>query len=325
MKVVNGSGQCRYQLRRIVPVTISLIISVLASANVAAEDEIYLATLSQDEVSEVVNISNRSGYDNQPHFTPDSKALLYTAMYAQGNGEETRQQSDSMHYDLASGKLSNLTQSDASEYSPTVTPDGKHFSVIRVGADGRQLLWQYPLNEPGAKGTSLYPELFDVGYHVWLNPDELLLFVLGEPMALQRANIKEKKSEVIDTHIGRTLRQVPGTQLFSYNKEHGQGWQMYIYHQEQQTTYGNISLPSENMYYAWHQDGSLLTAIGNQVYQAKVDFNPDAQAITLKQPKVSGADWNVWHDFSNECDGNITRMVMSPDQKYFAFVCNSVD
>src|SRR6266851_5239494 len=31
------------------------------------------------------------------------------------------------------------------EYSPTVTPDGAHISVIRVEADGTQRLWRFTL------------------------------------------------------------------------------------------------------------------------------------------------------------------------------------
>ncbi|TLU67637.1 hypothetical protein FE810_01440 [Thalassotalea litorea] len=309
----------------------AMILFFGGSSVVQAEDEIYLATLTADKASKVVNITNRPGYDNQPHFTPDSKALLFTAMFTTGKGEDVAQQTDSMHYDLSSGQLTNLTQSAASEYSPTVTPDSEHFSVIRVGSDGKQLLWQYPLtaeNSEGvvkreAQGSALYPELYDIGYHVWLDDEELLLFVLGEPMQLQRANIKDKKADVVDMNIGRTLRQVPGEKLFSYNKEHGQGWQMYLYDRDQKTTHANINLPSDNMYYAWHMDGSLLTAIGNKVYQTSVDLTPSPEAVTLKQPKVSGAKWAIWQDFSNECKGNITRMVMSDDQKHFAFVCNT--
>ncbi|WP_394176154.1 TolB family protein [Thalassotalea litorea] len=305
----------------------AMALTLTVSAGARAEDDIYLVNLTDDKVSHVANITQRPGYDNQPHFTPDSKALLFTAMFTVKQEDETTQQTDSMRYDLGTAQLTNLTNSAASEYSPTVTPDGEHFSVIRVGSDGRQLLWQYPLNETGAdakaKGSSLYPELFDVGYHVWLTDDELLLFVLGEPMQLQRASIDDKESHVVDMNIGRTLRKIPGTELFSYNKEHGQGWQMYIYNPEQKATHANINLPSQNMYYAWHMDGSLLTAIGNKVYQAKIDLTPTPEAVTLKQPNVSGVKWAIWQDFSKDCDGNITRMVMSEDQQHFAFVCNT--
>ncbi|QDP00964.1 TolB family protein [Thalassotalea sp. PS06] len=339
MKIVGSSKRSSWKSRLAAPLARSVTLAVKLAVTLAvtlpftllmaltaqAEDEIYLATLVDDKATDVVNITNRQGYDNQPHFTPDSKFLLFTAMFTTKQGEETAQQTDSMRFDIANAKLENLTESTASEYSPTVTPDGEHFSVIRVGSDGRQLLWQYPLEERKNPGNSLYPELFDIGYHVWLNEEELLLFVLGDPMELQRADIDAKESELVDINIGRTLRQVPGTELFSYNKEHGQGWQMFIYNPDEKKTYGNINLPSPNMYYAWHQDGSLLTAIGNKVYQSKVNLTPTAEAITLKQPEVSGSKWAVWHDFSDSCDGNITRMVMSPDKSYFAFVCNTAE
>ena len=39
-----------------------------------------------------------------------------------------------------------VTNTPESEYSPTVTPDGAHISVIRVEADGTQRLWRFTLD-----------------------------------------------------------------------------------------------------------------------------------------------------------------------------------
>ncbi|WP_371372788.1 TolB family protein [Thalassotalea aquiviva] len=287
-----------------------------ASVSIQAEDEVFLVTLKSDQVIDVSNISQRLGYDNQPHFSPDSKSLLFTSMFTEQSvdGKQTSQ-TDSMRLDLATGSLVNLSQSTASEYSPTVTPDKNHFSVIRVGDDGRQLLWQYPLEQVSAakalnRKVSLLPEVYDVGYHVWLNQAELLLFILGQPMTLERVDIKDGTRQIVDTNIGRTLRKLPNQPLFSYTKAIGENWQVNIYHPENQESISSVTLPNNNMYYAWHNDGDVLSA---------------KQAKIMKAEPKSTANWTLWHDFSAHCLGDITRLVMSNNSQYLAFVCNTAD
>lgn len=277
-------------------------------------DEVFLAKISAHAITEVTNISNRSGYDNQPHFTPDSKNLLFTSMYVRASKKQkSSQQTDSMNYHIASKKLSNLTNSAASEYSPTITLDGEHFSTIRVGDDGKQLLWKFPYtgkaSYPELAGESLIPSVFDVGYHVWLNPNELLLFILGEPVQLQRVNLKTGEQHMVATDIGRTLRKVPNKNLYSYTKYHAEQWQLHLYNPEDKSAHASVILPAKNMYYAWHENGHLLSAENAQVMQ--ID-------ISKKQP-----EWQAWNDFSPYCKGEITRMAMSNDGQYFAFVCST--
>lgn len=284
--------------------------SVFSTA-VLAEDEVYIAEIKDNKIVSVDNVSQRQGYDNQPHFTADSKSLLFTAMYEVATVDgKASQQTDSLHFDLTSKKLSNLTSTTASEYSPTITPDGEHFSVIRVGDDGRQLLWQYPYSAVETKkelvGESLIPTVFDVGYHVWLNSDELLLFVLGEPMTLQRVQLSTAKSQQVDTDIGRTLRKLPNKNLYSYTKAVGDEWQLKLYNPADKTVSSSVILPAKNMYYAWHQNGALLSA---------------DKAIVMINELDDGDKWQPFIDFSMHCKGDITRMVMSNNASYLAFVC----
>jgi Tol biopolymer transport system component len=94
-----------------------------------------------------VNITNSPGYDNQPSFAPDGGAIFFTSV--RGGGTQT----DIYRYDLASAAITRVTSTPESEYSPTVTPDGAHLSVIRVEADGAaQLHDRRPLAGAGAGG-----------------------------------------------------------------------------------------------------------------------------------------------------------------------------
>ena len=63
------------------------------------------------------NVSKRKGYDNQPGFTPDGHAVLYTVIGDDG-------QADIWRYSLAGGRPRRITVTAESEYSATATPDG---------------------------------------------------------------------------------------------------------------------------------------------------------------------------------------------------------
>ncbi len=67
-----------------------------------------------------INITNRTGYDNQPSFSPDGETILYTSMR---DGKQT----DIYKYDLKTKKITQFTNTSTSEYSPNVMPDKKIF------------------------------------------------------------------------------------------------------------------------------------------------------------------------------------------------------
>jgi Tol biopolymer transport system component len=69
------------------------------------------------------NATDRDAYDNQPFFLPDGKAFLYTAFQNDG-------QTDIFRYDIAAQSSRRLTATSEGEYSPTVMPGAKSFSVI---------------------------------------------------------------------------------------------------------------------------------------------------------------------------------------------------
>src|SRR2546427_86768 len=107
--------------------------------------------------SQPVKITTFAGYNNQPSFLPDGRSILYTSI--------RDKQADIYRYDLRSGTTSQVTNTPESEYSPTMMPDGKNISVVRVEADGMQRLWKFPL---GIGQPSLILErIKPVGYHWW--------------------------------------------------------------------------------------------------------------------------------------------------------------
>ena len=158
-----------------------------------------------------VNISNSPGYDNQPSFLPDGSAILFSS---NRDGKQT----DIYRYDIATKTLTQLTHTPEAEYSPTVTPDRKTFSAVRVEADNTQRLWRFDLD--GSNPRVVLENVKPVGYHAWIDDTHLALFILGAgggaPATLQLADTKTGTATVAVTGIGRSLLVRPKTGTISY-------------------------------------------------------------------------------------------------------------
>src|ERR1051326_7709366 len=158
------------------------------------------------EVGAPLNVTARPGYDNQPAFSPDGKTLYYTS-YRGG-------QSDIYRYELASRTTAQVTATPESEYSPTVMPDGKHLSVIRVERDSTQRLWAFAPD--GAAVGPILDSIKPVGYHAWLNADTVFVFVLGQPATLRRAVPAHGTVDIGARDIGRSIFRIPGRHAISF-------------------------------------------------------------------------------------------------------------
>lgn len=263
--------------------------------------DIFLVELlkrgSQLSLGTPINITFRPGYDNQPSFTPDGKSLLFTS---QREGEQT----DIYRYALATRFTTPLTKTAESEYSPTVTPDEKSFSVIRVEADKTQRLWQFPL--AGGAPTLVLTNIKPVGYHVWLDASTLALFVLGQPNTLQLVDVKTEKAEVLAQNIGRALHRIPGqSNQFSFVHKAEKEWWVKAYDvKTRQTTNLIKTLPgSEDC--AWLPNGTLLMAQGSKLY---------------KWQRGKDADWQLVTDMAEAGVTGITRLAVNAKGDKLALV-----
>ncbi len=181
------------------------------------DTEIFLASLSVREgrvqIGKPINISNSPGYDNQPSFTPDGAAVLFTSVRGERKPDPANSAatgSDIYRYDIASARVSQVTNTPEAEYSPTVTPDGRHISVIRVEGDGTQRLWRFTLE--GTQPELVLRDVKPVGYHAWADGNLLALFVLGQqgqPATLQVADTQSGQAHVAATGIGRSIQRIP--------------------------------------------------------------------------------------------------------------------
>jgi tricorn protease-like protein len=274
----------------------------LGQASPPATD-IYLLNMKvhhgQFELGKPINITNRDGYDNQPSFLPDGQSLLYTSIGEDG-------QADTYKYNIAGSSIIRVTQTPESEYSPTVMPDGKHFSVVRVEADSTQRLWKFPLD--GGEPTLLLPEVKPVGYYAWGNTHTVALFVLGNPPTLQLADIRAGKAEVVIENIGRSLHKIPGKEAISFvHKASESEWIIkQLDFKTRQVTPLAKTLPGREDY-AWTPDGVLLMGNDSRLYKNDLKKNSDWQGIA---------------DFAGAGLKAITRLAVNPKGDRLALVSN---
>jgi hypothetical protein len=194
------------------PSLISLSVLLGAAVKVQPKGtDIILADLTikgnKISLSGPVNITNREGYDNQPSFFPDGNSLFFTSIREDN-------QADVYKYNIQNGDTVRVTNTPESEFSPTVMPGGKTFSTVRVEKDSTQRLWEFPVD--GGEPELVLADIVPVGYHCWVNPDTLALFILGEHNTLEINNMKTGKLDIITGDIGRSLHKIPNKNSLSF-------------------------------------------------------------------------------------------------------------
>ena len=278
----------------------ALILAATAFAPAAAAvppppgTDIWVAPLDISETTLAAgaarNVTQRAGYDNQPHFvTP--RSLLFTSMH---DG-----QTDAWRLDLDGGGAP-LLQTQESEYSPTLVPDDS-ISVVRVALDGVQQLWTL---KPGAEQYELlFPMLEGIGYHAWLDQERVALFMVREPSELHIANRRSGEVMVLAKDIGRSLHAIPGTDGALAFVEAGQDGKPWIKRLD--------------------VDARKITSIA-PVIEGSEDFAilPDGRFVMGSGRTLNTWDGERWIPFAEfpELPGTITRLAVNPGATQIAMV-----
>lgn len=271
------------------------ILGVLQAVQAPPDTEIVVAALSQPTrgaltIGTPENVTRSPGYDNQPSFTPDGRAMLFTS---NRGGAQT----DIYRYDFDSKQVSRVTETPESEYSPTITPDGTHISVVRVEGDGTQRLWRFTLD--GRQPEVLLTNVKPVGYHAWIDDHTLALFVLGQPATLQIADTRTGKAEIAARNIGRTIQRMPGGRTISFVERSADGSgaaaatllvREFDPATKAITTLTKAVAGVTEAYYAWTPDGTLLMADSGGILawrRGDTDWSRIANLTTLGVRGVS--------------------------------------
>lgn len=257
--------------------------------------EVYLMDLRRSSeglvIEKPINISDNEGYDNQPSFWSDSESILY-ARNVEGQTEIAR-------YYIGSGNTLIITNTfGGSEYSPTLMPDGR-ISSIRLDTTGLQLLYAYTFR--GLEDV-LVPDL-KIGYHAWINSNEIVAFVLGEPATMQIVDTRNGAARTVGERIGRSLHKIPGSPAFSYVDKSSEKWMIKSMDPESEQSQNLTSVIEGSEDYCWTPNEEIIMASGSQLYVWKKD-----------------SEWTPFADLSSHGISNISRLSVSPDGKKLVVV-----
>ena len=246
-------------------------------------------------VRDLVDATDRDGYDNQPSFDPAGTAIQYAA------GVDATQ-TEIFRYRLDAGAVERVTTSEgASEFSPTTIPGQDALSAIREER-GRQLLWRY-----GADGSDLGPifaTVEPVGYHAWADERTVAMFVLGDPPTLQVGDAISGEVRTVAANPGRSIHRIPGTSEISFvRKVSDDEW--WIERLDPGTGSAERitqTLPTREDH-AWTPAGEILMGSGASLFA----WTPGGQWTP-----VAGLDAGE--------GGEISRLAVSPDGSRIALV-----
>ncbi len=284
---------------------LALVAGTASAQSTPPGADIYLAPLTivgdHITVGAPVNITHRKGYDSQPSFTPDGSSILYTSYRDDG-------QADIWRYDLRDKSTHEVTHTPESEYSPTVMPGGKRFSVVRVEADSTQRLWSFALDgsDPQLVLTNVKP----VGYHAWIDDTTLALFVLGKPNTLQIANTRSGTTTIVTTNIGRSVQALPDHRTIWFVAHESQaGWALRGFSAAQA---GGAPFPLRLVIASMPSEFPLRLADGRVLVG-------DGSRLLVWKGGVP-APWSEVANLSQAGVTHISRMAVSPDGRWLAIV-----
>lgn len=246
-------------------------------------------------VTNLQNISNNPGYDNQPSFLADNSGVLIAS---------TRDaQTDIALYDIKSKQLHYLFETPSfSEYSPVQMPDRRDISFIILAEDGTQQFWK---SSPGKKKPDVIESDDVIGYYAWFDNDSYLCFVLpteNKPTTLQFHNRATGEKKELGENPGRSIHKIPGKDALSFLNKNHTPWLIQAYYPKTDSLSEITNVPFQMEDMAWTPSGSIVMGNGNTL-----------------SIWTDGKGWSK-EMLVFEKDGTISRLAVSPDGKKIAIV-----
>lgn len=276
--------------------TLLILLLITVDTQAQSNPEVYLGDFELTEdgfsVTNLENISNNPGYDNQPSFIPNMPALLFSSQ----RGEST----DIQLFDYERNNSIWLTNSEGGKYSPTVMPDSDYFSSVWLKPNGEQLLWKFPLAE-GQPEVIIPDEV--IGYHAWFDEYTLYTFVLGDTFTFVEFDLEENSRTILANNPGRSIHKVPDMNAVSFvDKNDSTTWIVKTFNPETRKIRSLTATPdgSEDMF--WVDSSSFLIGQKNELLM-----------------------WKEGHGFSSpvpvfESNGSISRIALNHDRTKIAIV-----
>ncbi len=246
-------------------------------------------------LSDPKNITNRSGYDNQPSFSNDSKKIYYVSV-------REDKQADIYVYETGNQKTTQLTKTKESEYSPVITPDGKYLNSVVVESDSSQRI-HYINSITGISEKKI--ETDSVGYYTFLNSDTVLYYKLTNPHSLRYYVKSTGEDKWLGYHPTRAFKTI-NRHTFIYGVKDSVKVAFYKYDLILQKAEKYSEYPTTSEDAIWHEQQGLIKSEG-------------AKLLRFDEAKK---EWTVFFDLDAFGIKKITRFNFDPKNKYLVIVDN---
>ncbi|MDP3557547.1 MAG: hypothetical protein Q8T03_09245 [Bacteroidota bacterium] len=252
-------------------------------------------TKTDYKLSSPKNVTNRTGYDNQPSFSSDNKKIYYVSI-------KEDNQADIYSYDIRRKKTFQITHTKESEYSPTLSVDGKSLNSVVVESDSAQRIhFINPL-------TGLSEKKYDVdsvGYYTFLNSDTVLYYKLTNPHSLRYFVKSTNEDKWLGNNPIRAFKKI-NRHSFIYGIKDSTKVIFYKYdfvlHKSEK--YTDFSSTNEDA--IWHEQFGLMKSENNKILR----FDDNKK------------EWILLFDLSAFGIKKITRFNFDSKNKYLVLVDN---
>ena len=269
------------------------------------DSEIHLFELSNKDgkynLSSGVNISNNSGYDNQPFFTENSDSLLFVS---NRDGKQT----DVYEYHLTSNKTSQITKTPHNEYSPKTIENSSRISFVSEGGNPYQSVWTMDKNTGESRWLLNSKE--PVGYYSANSKTGDVLFWSRYGRSVQYLNLNKNQERFVSGHaIPSSPQQIPNSDNFSFvhRQANGEAW-IKSFDPKSFSITPIAPINGTNYDYTWTPTGDILRIENNQLF--------------VWSNKSFDTHWQLAQDLSQQFKGKLSRLAVSADGAKIALVEN---
>lgn len=259
-------------------------------------DVVYQGKIIQ--LKNAKNISNHSGYDNQPFFTPGDHSILFAS---ERNGKQT----DVYEYFIDTGKLKQITQTSFMEYSPMTSADNQTITFVRDGENPNQTIWK--MDRKSGKSEWAITSLEPVGYYVFGPTQNDVLFWSRYGFNVTYLNLAKKEQFFVSGHaIPSSPKLIPDSHQFSFvHRQANETVWIKVFNPETKSIRSILPISGTNFDYCWTPKGNLLRTEGTVLY--------------LGNEKTG---WGRILDLKTFGLHRVTRLALSSDGKKLALVDN---
>jgi len=281
---------------------LNFLVSVVAFAQLPNTDVWLFKLQTTKNVTTIKsgnNITAREGYDNQPTFSSDAKNIYFVSI-------KQDKPADIYYYDLGKEKIVQLTKTEESEYSPTVTTDDKAIACVTVLKDSSQVIQKFysDKNNLITKIAQLINE-DSVGYFTFLNSDTVVYYKLTQPHSFRYHCISSNVDKWLGNNPIRGFKAINRhTIVYGLKDSTKVTFYKYDFVLHKSEKFAEYNSLNEDV--IWHNQWGLLKSEGTKILR----YNE------------ATSNWDLQFDLSSYGLKKITRFNFDSKNKYLIAVDN---